>query len=146
MAMVCDWGCRRGPGSDGPTRASTDILIPSRVAYHNPLDFTDLTFYHSEHGVLVEPPRPPLSDETIGDHISTLAVLDQPEARALLVTDQRVHDQWMMASYVRGSSRWTSSSSRTSAGHALRSPIDIDRFEDPSPRSGVMPGRRLATR
>ncbi len=30
-------------------------------------------------------------DETIGDHLNTLDVLEQPEARALLVYDQRVH-------------------------------------------------------
>ena len=41
-------------------------------------------------------------DETIGDHLSTLHVLDQPEARALLITDQRVHEQWMLAPYVEG--------------------------------------------
>ena len=29
-------------------------------------------------------------------------MLDQPEARALLVYDQRVHDEWMMAPYVEG--------------------------------------------
>ena len=41
-------------------------------------------------------------DETIGDHLSTLHVLDQPDARALLITDQRVHEQWMLAPYVEG--------------------------------------------
>ena len=29
-------------------------------------------------------------------------MLDQPEARALLITDQRVHEQWMLAPYVEG--------------------------------------------
>ena len=41
-------------------------------------------------------------DETIGDHIATLAVLEQPEARALMISDQRVHDQYMMQPYVEG--------------------------------------------
>jgi succinate dehydrogenase/fumarate reductase flavoprotein subunit len=77
-------------------------LIPSRVTYTNPYEFTDLTFYHSEHGVLLNLEGQRFFDETIGDHLSTLAVLEQPEARALLVTDQRVHDQWMMAPYVEG--------------------------------------------
>ena len=77
-------------------------LIPSKVAYNNPYEFTDLTFYHSEHGVLLNLEGRRFCDETIGDHLNTLYVLDQPEARALLVYDQRVHDEWMMAPYVEG--------------------------------------------
>lgn len=77
-------------------------LIPSRVAYSDPYEFTDLTFYHSEHGILVNLEGRRFCDETVGDHLNTLYVLDQPEARALLITDQRVHDQWMLAPYVEG--------------------------------------------
>lgn len=77
-------------------------LIPSKVAYNNPYEFTDLTFYHSEHGVLLNLGGRRFCDETIGDHLNTLDVLEQPEARALLVYDQRVHTQWMMAPYVEG--------------------------------------------
>jgi succinate dehydrogenase/fumarate reductase flavoprotein subunit len=77
-------------------------LIPSKVAYDNPYEFTDLTFYHSEHGVLLNLEGRRFCDETVGDHLNTLYVLDQPEARALLVYDQRVHDEWMMAPYVEG--------------------------------------------
>ena len=77
-------------------------LIPSKVAYNNPYEFTDLTFYHSEHGVLLNLEGKRFCDETVGDHLNTLYVLDQPEARALLVYDQRVHDEWMMAPYVEG--------------------------------------------
>jgi succinate dehydrogenase/fumarate reductase flavoprotein subunit len=77
-------------------------LIPSKVAYNNPYEFTDLTFYHSEHGVLINLDGQRFCDETIGDHLNTLYVLEQPEARALLVYDQRVHDEWMMAPYVEG--------------------------------------------
>jgi succinate dehydrogenase/fumarate reductase flavoprotein subunit len=77
-------------------------LIPSRVAYSDPYEFTDLTFYHSEHGILVNLAGRRFCDETVGDHLNTLYVLDQPEARALMITDQRVHDQWMLAPYVEG--------------------------------------------
>ena len=77
-------------------------LIPSKVAYNNPYEFTDLTFYHSEHGVLLNLDGRRFCDETIGDHLNTLYVLEQPEARALLVYDQRVHNEWMMAPYVEG--------------------------------------------
>jgi succinate dehydrogenase/fumarate reductase flavoprotein subunit len=77
-------------------------LIPSKVAYTNPYEFTDLTFYHSEHGVLINLEGRRFCDETVGDHLNTLYVLDQPEARALLIYDQRVHEEWMMAPYVEG--------------------------------------------
>ena len=77
-------------------------LIPSKVAYNNPYEFTDLTFYHSEHGVLLNLRGERFCDETVGDHLNTLYVLDQPEARALLVYDERVHKEWEMAPYVEG--------------------------------------------
>ncbi len=77
-------------------------LIPSHVSYENPLEFVDLTFYHSEHGVLLNLEGRRFWDETIGDHISPLALVEQPEARALLVYDQHVHDEWMMKAYVKG--------------------------------------------
>jgi succinate dehydrogenase/fumarate reductase flavoprotein subunit len=87
----------------GPPRAGFyGHLIPSKIAYNNPYEFTDLTFYHSEHGVLINLDGQRFCDETIGDHLNTLYVLEQPEARALLVYDQRVHDEWMMAPYVEG--------------------------------------------
>jgi succinate dehydrogenase/fumarate reductase flavoprotein subunit len=61
-----------------------------------------VTFYHSEHGVLLNRAGRRFVDETVGDHLSTLAVLDQPDARALFVCDQRVHDEWMLRPYVEG--------------------------------------------
>jgi succinate dehydrogenase/fumarate reductase flavoprotein subunit len=95
-------GLSAGAGFGRPNAGFYGHLIPSRVTYTNPSEFTDLTFYHSEHGVLLNLEGRRFFDETTGDHLSTLAVLEQPEARALLVTDQRVHDQWMMAPYVEG--------------------------------------------
>lgn len=77
-------------------------LIPSHVAYNDPYEFIDLTFYHSEHGLLLNLEGRRFCDETVGDHLNTLHVLDQPEGRALMITDQRVHDQWMLAPYVEG--------------------------------------------
>ena len=77
-------------------------VIASPVPYDNPYEFTDLTFYHSEHGVLLNLEGRRFCDETIGDHVTPLALIEQPEARALLVYDQRVHDDWMMQPYVKG--------------------------------------------
>src|SRR4029079_16393649 len=91
-----------GAATGEPNAGFYGHLIPSGVVYTNPYEFTDLTFYHSEHGVLLNRSRHRFCDETIGDHLNTLHVLDQPEARALLITDQRVHDEWMLAPYVEG--------------------------------------------
>ena len=104
-------------------------LIPSRVAYGNPLEFTDLTFYHSEHGVLLNLEGRRFCDETLGDHLSTLRVLEQPEARALLVTDQRVHDEWMLAPYVEGVEPLDKFALAYRRGARAAIAEDIDEFE-----------------
>jgi succinate dehydrogenase/fumarate reductase flavoprotein subunit len=95
-------GVSAGAAFGPPNAGFYGHLIPSKVAYNNPYEFTDLTFYHSEHGVLLNLEGKRFCDETIGDHLNTLYVLEQPQARALLVYDQRVHDEWMMAPYVEG--------------------------------------------
>jgi succinate dehydrogenase/fumarate reductase flavoprotein subunit len=77
-------------------------LVPSGVGYGKPEEFVSLTFYHSEHGILLNLDGHRFCDETIGDHLNTLAVLEQPEARALLICDERVHQQWMLTPYVEG--------------------------------------------
>lgn len=78
-------------------------LIPSRIPFEDPFEFVKLAFYHSEHSVLLNLRGERFVDETVGDHLNTMAVLEQPEARALLIADQRVHDQWMMGTpYVKG--------------------------------------------
>src|SRR3954453_12249159 len=88
-----------GAATGTPNAGFYGHLIPSKVVYTNPYELTDLTFYHSEHGLLLNLSGQRFCDETIGDHLNTLDVLDQPEARALLITDQRVHDEWMLAPY-----------------------------------------------
>ena len=77
-------------------------LIPSHIAYTDPYEFATLTFFHSEHGVMVNLDGRRFWDETIGDHITPMQLLRQPEARALLIYDQRTHDDWMMQPYVEG--------------------------------------------
>ena len=77
-------------------------LVPSGVAATGAHELWEVTFYHSEHGVLLNLDGRRFVDETVADHLNTLAVLDQPEARALFVCDQRVHDQWMLKPYVAG--------------------------------------------
>ena len=77
-------------------------LIPSHIGYDNPYEFATLTFYHSEHSVLLNLEGRRFWDETIGDHITPMHLLGQPEARGLLIYDQHTHDNWMMQPYVEG--------------------------------------------
>jgi succinate dehydrogenase/fumarate reductase flavoprotein subunit len=95
-------GRAAGAASSPPGAGFYGHLIPSRIAYEDPLEFVSLTFYHSEHGVLLNLDGRRFVDETLGDHISPMHLLEQREARALLIYDQHVHDEWMMRPYVEG--------------------------------------------
>jgi succinate dehydrogenase/fumarate reductase flavoprotein subunit len=99
-------GLRLGPAAGaafvGDDAGFYGHLIPSHVPYREPHEFVALTFYHSEHGILVNRAGERFCDETLGDHLNTLAVLEQPDARALLICDERVHRQWMLTPYVEG--------------------------------------------
>jgi succinate dehydrogenase/fumarate reductase flavoprotein subunit len=77
-------------------------VIPSQIPFEDPDEFVALSFYHSEHSVLLNLKGRRFCDETIGDHLTTMALLEQPEARALMIYDRRVHDDWMMQPYVEG--------------------------------------------
>jgi succinate dehydrogenase/fumarate reductase flavoprotein subunit len=77
-------------------------VIAAHVPFDDPTEFVDRTFYHSEHGVLLNLDGNRFCDETVGDHITPLALIEQPEARALLVYDQRVHEEWELKPYVEG--------------------------------------------
>jgi succinate dehydrogenase/fumarate reductase flavoprotein subunit len=77
-------------------------VIAAHVPFDDPTTFVDLTFYHSEHGVLLGLHGSRFCDETIGDHITPLSLIEQPEARALLVYDERVHREHELRPYVEG--------------------------------------------
>jgi succinate dehydrogenase/fumarate reductase flavoprotein subunit len=75
-------------------------LVPWGVELEDPSQFTMLSQYHSDHGLLFNVEGQRFIDETHGDHVNATAVLEQPEARALLVIDERVRKQWMLAPLV----------------------------------------------
>ena len=77
-------------------------VVAAHVPFDDPTEFVNRTFYHSEHGVLLNLHGTRFCDETIGDHITPLALVEQPEARALLIYDQRVHEDWELRPYVEG--------------------------------------------
>lgn len=77
-------------------------LVPSGVPFADPSDFVGLSLYYSEHALLFNVENERFVDETLGDHLTTMALLEQPEARGLLVADARVHREWIVGSYVEG--------------------------------------------
>ncbi|NEA98854.1 FAD-dependent oxidoreductase [Streptomyces sp. SID13726] len=77
-------------------------LMPAGVSLADPARFVDLALYYSEHALLFDTTGERFADETLGDHLTTMALLERPEARGLLVADARVHREWISASYVAG--------------------------------------------
>jgi succinate dehydrogenase/fumarate reductase flavoprotein subunit len=77
-------------------------LMPSGITFGENEDFPAFTLYYSEHGVLVNLDGRRFMDETVGDHLTTLGLLRQPEARGLLITDERVRTEWILRPYVEG--------------------------------------------
>ncbi|MFI5798980.1 FAD-dependent oxidoreductase [Streptomyces sp. NPDC051677] len=77
-------------------------LMPAGVSLADPARFVDLALYYSEHALLFDTTGERFVDETLGDHLTTMALLERPQARGLLVADARVHREWISASYVEG--------------------------------------------
>jgi succinate dehydrogenase/fumarate reductase flavoprotein subunit len=117
-------------------------LVPAGVAAKGAHELWEMTFYHSEHGVLLNLDGRRFVDETVGDHLNTLAVLDQPEARALFVCDQRVHDQWMLRPYVEGVEPIDAFKLAYRRGARCAVAEDIDEFEY-LPEEWGYPGARV---
>ncbi|MGW6099535.1 FAD-dependent oxidoreductase [Streptomyces sp. NPDC055157] len=77
-------------------------LIPSGIPFVNPADFVDMSLYYSEHALLFNLCNERFVDETLGDHLTAMALLEQPESRGLLIADARVFRDWIVGSYVDG--------------------------------------------
>ncbi|WSA74775.1 FAD-binding protein [Streptomyces sp. NBC_01799] len=77
-------------------------LIPSGIPFADPADFVDMSLYYSEHALLFNLRNERFVDETSGDHLTAMALLEQPESRGLLIADARVFRDWIVGSYVDG--------------------------------------------
>ena len=100
MVSRSDGRWERRTGADGA--GFYGHLMPAGVAPDPQVGLAAMSFFHSEHGVLVNRLGRRFVDETVGDHLSTMATLEQPDARALLACDERVHREWMLKPYVKG--------------------------------------------
>ncbi len=76
-------------------------LIPSEVTFGE-ADFVELALYYSEHALMFNLDNRRFVDETLGDHLNAIELLEQREARALLIADSRVYRDWMTQPYVKG--------------------------------------------
>jgi succinate dehydrogenase/fumarate reductase flavoprotein subunit len=77
-------------------------LVPSGIPFADPADFVDMALYYSEHALLFNLNNERFIDETLGDHLTAMALQEQPEARGLLIADSRVFRDWIIGSYVEG--------------------------------------------
>jgi succinate dehydrogenase/fumarate reductase flavoprotein subunit len=77
-------------------------LMAAGVQLREQDDLAALSLFQSEHAVLFNVHAERFVDETVGDHLTTLALLDQPHARGLLISDQRARDELLSTPYVEG--------------------------------------------
>src|SRR5699024_6884892 len=77
-------------------------LIPAEVAFRDSGDFVDLSLYYSEHALLFNLDGERFTDESLADHLTTMELMDQPEARGLLIADERVYQNNIIKPYVAG--------------------------------------------
>ncbi|MDL5156062.1 FAD-dependent oxidoreductase [Actinomycetospora termitidis] len=76
-------------------------LVPAHVTLE-PEHFVDLALYYSEHALLFNLRGERFIDETLGDHLTANALLEQPGSRGLLVTDARGYREFVCGAYVEG--------------------------------------------
>lgn len=76
-------------------------LVPSEISFTDG-DYVQLALYYSEHALLFNLENKRFTDESLADHLTTMELLAQPEARGLLIGDARVHRDWMTTAYVEG--------------------------------------------
>jgi succinate dehydrogenase/fumarate reductase flavoprotein subunit len=74
-------------------------LLPAEVALVEQDDYRSLTLFFSEHAILVNRDGRRFVDETIGDHVNTMALVEQRDARGLLIADERVREEYILKPY-----------------------------------------------
>jgi succinate dehydrogenase/fumarate reductase flavoprotein subunit len=88
LRLAREAGAQFGPANAG----FYGHLMATGVKLREEDDYAALSLFQSEHAVLFNLRAERFVDETLGDHLTTLALLEQPEARGLLIHDQRAQD------------------------------------------------------
>lgn len=131
-------GAEVGPGGAG----FYGHLVPAGVALEPQL-FVDITLYYSEHAVLFNLAGERFCDETAADHLTTMALLEQPEARGLLITDERGYREWITGAYVEGADSLDKFALARARGARCVVADTVSDFADMPPEWGYN-GRRIA--
>jgi succinate dehydrogenase/fumarate reductase flavoprotein subunit len=104
-------------------------LVPAGVPLADPALFTALALYYSEHGLLFNVNGERFTDETAADHLTTIALTGQPEARGLLVGDAVTYREWINGSYVEGIPAANTFEACRRRGARCAVADDVDEFE-----------------
>jgi succinate dehydrogenase/fumarate reductase flavoprotein subunit len=104
-------------------------LVPAGVPLADPALFTELALYYSEHGLLFNVNGERFTDETAADHLTTMALTGQPEARGLLVGDAVTYREWITGSYVEGIPAANTFEACRRRGARCAVADDVDEFE-----------------
>ena len=128
---------RSAGGQYGPEDAGFyGHLLPTEVEFAEDEDFPALTLFHSEHGILVNLEGKRFVDETAGDHLTTVALLKQPEARGLVISDERIREDWILRPYVEGLRATDRFDDAYRRGARAAVAADIDELEHMPPEWG----------
>lgn len=117
-------------------------LVPAGIPLSDPALFVDLALYYSEHALLFNLAGERFVDETVGDHLTTIALVHQPEARGLLVADAAAHRDWITQSYVEGAVALDKFALASRRGARCAIAGSLDEFDDMPPEWGY-PGARI---
>ena len=119
-------------------------LIPAGVPLRDPSLYVDLALYFSEHALLFNLDGERFVDETVGDHLTTIALVHQREARGLLVADAVTHRDWITQSYVEGAPKVDKFALASRRGARCAVAHGLDELDDLPPEWGY-PGRTVRT-
>jgi succinate dehydrogenase/fumarate reductase flavoprotein subunit len=111
-------------------------LIPAGVPLRDPSLYVDLALYFSEHALLFNLDGERFVDETLGDHLTTIALVHQREARGLLVADAVTHRDWITQSYVEGAPKLDKFALASRRGGRCAVAHGLDELDDLPPEWG----------
>jgi len=117
-------------------------LIPAGVPLDDPSLYTDLALYYSEHALLFNLDGERFIDESVGDHLTTIALVAQPEARGLLIADAVTHRDWITQSYVEGVPGLDKFALASRRGARCAVAHSLDELDDMPPEWGY-PGAKI---
>jgi succinate dehydrogenase/fumarate reductase flavoprotein subunit len=135
-------GLEAGARFGKPNAGFYGHLIPLGIRYDEPTQFAMKSMYCSEHAVLVNTEGSRFADETLGDHLNTQAVLEQPGSRALMIADQRTYEQWCVTPFVVGAAPIDKFEIARASGGRIATAADLEEFEYLPPEWGY-PGSKV---